>query len=1465
MREYRVVLAVILALVAYGAIAFATMPRQEFPEFTIRQGLVIGVMPGATSLQVEERLTRPVEQYLFTFKEVNKAKTYSLSQDGRSIVFVELSEDVHGPDAPAFWTKLRHGLNELRTQSLPAQVVALVGNNDYGDTSALLLTMVSDGHSPRDVEKQLRVLEDHLRRIPATAKLQRYGEQQEVLRVHVAPARLARFGVKPATVWLALQGAANTAVGSRVDGKALEMPVHVGEQLRTEQTLGDTILLSEPGGAHVRLRDVATITREYGHDDAVVRYNGRTALVLSVVMLPGNDITHYGRDVDAAITQARAELPPGVEIARVADQPKAVLTSVNHFLRDFVIAIVSVIAVTMLLLPLRVASVAAVTIPVSMFITIGILQALGVDLQTVSLAGMVVVLGMVVDNAIVVVDDHVERLDHGADPWTAAWKSASQLFVPILTATLAIIMAYVPNNWFLTGQAADFVRSLPITVAVALGVSLVLALTLVPILDFWFIKKGLHRHSKSGRPTVLDALNGVYGRSLEHAFRYPKLVLLGLGVGAVAASLAMAAQLDRQLFPKVDRTQFAVEVYLPPGHPLTQTDGLVRQLEKLLLADRRVTNVTSFVGISSPRFHSLYAPEMPSRNFAQLIVNTTSEEATIEVLREYSRRHDGAFPDAWVRWKQLDMQSSRAPIEVRLSGDDATALRAVASRIKQYARSLPETTWVRYDWEEAQARIQVEPDRDACARLGVTPPILQLALAMSSNAGIPLGTVWEGDYPVRVILADEPHHIDRIEDVRQAYVPAALVAAAVPLEQVAKVKPDWGEGTIVRRNGIRTMTVRIDVAYGKLASQTQTAMDRFVASLRNTPGVRVTYGGEQQDQNEQYPPMTRALLTSVAIIYFILLLQFRRHLKALLVMVTMPLALFGAMLGLLVTRQPFGVTSFIGVISLMGIVVRNGIILVDYADMLRRTEGLSAREAALAAGRRRMRPIFLTSAAAAVGVVPMIASGSTLWAPLGAVTAFGLIFSMVLTLFVLPVAYWKVTALERAERHPPNATGAVVALLVLLLAAPARAQEAPLTLEQCRALATRQSPEVVVSKLEVSAAEQTRDAAFTKYFPQLSAQLIGLRSGSPLMTIPSHGGFLPVLDGSGVPTGQTTYLPDGKVEAAKTVNSAALTAVQPVFAGGRIVNANRLAAVGVEVAQEGTGIARRDALARVEEGYWRILQLQEKERTLAAYQSMLHQFQRRADDAVRSGLSTKNDSLKVTVQQQKAAVDRLRLESGLRLSARDLRREMGLPEGDTLALAEGLAEPDEPISRAEERAAGLERRAEVRQLQRAIEAQSLLVALKRGEMLPSVSVGAAAISNHVSGMKDYNDLLVFASVSVPLTGIWENAHTSAAEREKQRVAETRLADAQQRIRLEIEKRWDDLWAAWQAVAAARKAVEQAKLNLREERDRYDGGLVTFSDLLEAQVLLHQAQDQETDARTDYWVQYTGYQRAIGAQ
>jgi multidrug efflux pump subunit AcrB/outer membrane protein TolC len=1469
MIQWRIVLTLVAVLVAFGVVSFLTMPRQEFPDFTIRQGLVVGVMPGASSKQVEEQVTRVVEDYLFSFKEVNKKKTYSISKEGQVVVFVELNDGVKGEEAPAFWAKLRHGLNELKMQKLPAQVLALIGNNDFGDTSALLFTVVADGRSPRDLAKYMEVLQSHLRRIDATSKLRTSGAQEEIIRVTLSRERLSHYGIGPTTLLASLQGQGLAPAPARLDTDQLELPIHVGKVVRSEAELGDTLLLSLPTGAQVRLKDVAEIHREYATDEASVRFNGKTALLLSIEMQSGNDITRFGEKVDQALAATQRELPPGVIITRVADQPNVVKTSVGHFLRDFGLAIVSVILVTMLLLPLRVATVAAISIPVCIAMTLGVLNAMGIQLQTVSLAGLVVVLGMVVDNAIVVIDDHVEKLDHGLDAWTAAWKSAKELTIPVFTATVAIVLSYVPMPLFMSGMSADFVGSLPVTIAVALGISMLVAVLLVPVMNSRFIRRGLHR--QDGKRSLLDRVQTLFDRWLERAFRHPWLTL-SIGGAAVALALLVAARIPQQTFPKVDRNQFAVEVYLPNGRSLKQTDEVIRRLEKELMADKRVVNVTSFIGQSSPRFHTVYAPHMPERNYGQLLVNTVDEEATVAVLRENQAKFAGVFSQAWVRWKQLELMKGN-PVEVRVSGEDITTLKRVGAQVEDFARTIQGTTWVRNDYEDALQTVDVIPDADACARLGVPPALLQTSLAMGSQ-GLTVGSIWEGDYPIRVVVKDDPRNATRIEGLRQQYVSSLLAGASVPLEQLAELRPAWNEGAIVRRNGVRTLTVSVDIGPDALGSEVQKKMESFIGTLHASgasAGTRIEYGGEKEMADEVFVPMTTSMVVSIGLIFMVLLFQFQRFRKVLVVMLSMPLSLLGAFLGLAIAHYPFGMTAFLGIIGLLGIVVRNGVILVSYAEELRRDQNMTVFDASIAAGKRRMRPIALTSIAAAIGVVPMILSRSLLWGPLGTVTCFGLLFGMVLTLFVLPVAYWQIMrnqpAVEKSQASSLATATAVagLALLVFMSALPAQAEEASYSLAQCQELALRNNVEMQAAALELQSSHETRAAAYTKYFPNVSALAAGMVAAKPLVKMQTQGGNLPVYDGNPANLATATqfaYMPAGSMSAAGHATVLSLAAVQPLYVGGRLSNGNRLAEVGEKVAEQKGVLSRRDVLAQTEEKYWRLVTLAEKLRTLEAYERLLGELDKQVTDGFKAGLLTRNDQLKVHLKQAEASVDRRRLEDGIHLSARDLRHHIGLPADNTLTLSDGLPEPTDPASLKHGEDGAIARRPEIHLLESAVRAENLQAAMKRGEMLPILSVGGSVYRADIEGMPGATNALIFGMLSVPLSDVWTASHEAKSQRAKESIAQKKLADTQELLALQIEKAWSDLFTAWKGSAVADSAVEQADVNLKEETDRHASGLVSFSDLLEAQVLRQQTLDRRIDSRSDYWLKRSAYLRAI---
>lgn len=1002
MKHKQIAIIITTIFVLFGVFALVVMPRNEFPEFTIRQGLIVGVYPGANSQQVEEQLATKVESFLYGFQEVNREKTYSISKEGTLIVFVEVNNNVKDPDA--FWDKIKFGLNNLKPE-LPPQVLALIANNDFGNTSAILLTVQSDSKTYKELDRELKVIETELRKIKAVSKVKRYGLTQEQITIYPDNDKLAYYGVKPMNVLAAAQLEGAVYYGGELDNGELITPIHLPTTYDSEEDIKNQIVYTDPTGNVIRVKDVAKVVREYPKPSSYIKNNGANSLLISLEMQPGNNIVSFGKTVDETLTTLENKISPDVQISKIADMPQAVGHSISHFLKEFAIAILAVIIVTMLLLPFRVATVAGATIPISIFITIGILYALGIELHTVSLAGLIVVLGMVVDNAIVVLDGHIEQLDHGETPWNAAWKSAQELFVPVFSATMAIIATYVPMVFFLDGMVGDFVGSLPITIGVALITSLLIACLLVPYMSYVFIKKGIKKdENKPKRKSLLDWVQGIYDRTLEWAFRAPKTTII-VGLCSVILGGIILTLVPRQLFPKVDRNQFAVEIYLPEGNTLEQTAFVSDSLEQMLLNDKRVMNVAAFVGTSSPRFHTTYAPNFPSKNYAQLVVNTHTADDAVAILGEYETKYRNLFPNAYVRMKQLDLLSTTAPIEVRISGDDMDSLKTMAQQVKEIMESNEDIIWARTDYLNPRQGISVQINDETANRLGLTKGVIATSLA-ASFSGLPIGTIWEGDYPVNIKLMNEQEQRNSFDDIANQNVTSPLTGASVPVRQLAtKISTDWSEGQIIRRNGTRTITVRADVKRGVLPYKVLSPLKSEIKKLDKSDQITLNYGGEEESEVENYIPLAKALFAGIMLIFFILLFQFKQPKLVFLVMMTMPLSFLGAALGLVVTGYPFGLTSFLGIMSLMGIVVRNGIILIDYAEELRNKHGMLLSEAAIAAGKRRMRPIFLTSFAAAVGVVPMIVSGSTLWGPLGAVVCFGLLVSMVLTLYMIPIMY----------------------------------------------------------------------------------------------------------------------------------------------------------------------------------------------------------------------------------------------------------------------------------------------------------------------------------------------------------------------------------------------------------------------------------------------------------------------------
>lgn len=1004
MHYRQIVMMVAFCLVAFGIYGLANMNKNEFPDFTVRQGVVVGVYPGVSAQDVEEQLTKPLEDYIFSYKEVKKEKTKSYSRNGMAIIQIELNDDISANDKDNFWSKFKHGINTFKTQ-LPSGVMALMVQDDFGDTSALLITMESEDKTYRELNDYMDELKDKLRRIESIGRMNVIGMQKEQISIYLDSEKMSHYGIGANTIAANLfaKGFVTTAGTQKGDG--YNSPIQVERSLNVVGDVEQLVVYSDPAGNVVRLKDVAKVRREYPKPSSYVTNNGRKCLVLSVEMKKGRSITAMGEDIDKVMSEFKSSLPSDVSIFTITNQSDVVNDSVINFLHELLIAIAAVVIVIMLFLPMRVALVAASTIPISIFISLGLFYAFGIELNTVTLAALIITLGMIVDNSIVIIDSYMEMLAEGKSRWTASISSATHFFKSIFSATLAISITFFPFLFTMSGMYHDFLLYFPWAITIVLLISLLVAELIVPFMQFYFIRKPIGVGGKK-KFSFLDLVQRYYDWLIGRCFAHP-YITVSAGIACIVLGIIMISSLPQKMMPAAERNQFAVEIYLPEGSSLERTVAVADSMEHILRKDDRVVSVASFKGTSSPRFHTAYAPQFGGPNYAQFVVNTKSNRDTENLLEDYRMKYASYFPDAYVRFKQLTYSQESSPVELRLTGENWQQLKSMADSVTQLWRKNPYLMLVRNDVNEPLLITDVVLDDTKAGRMGVTNAMVETTLATRYNSdGINLGSIWDGDYNYGVCLKGTKADSSSLRDVADELIPVNGGLSVVPLRQVATVKPVWSDGQIAHRNGLRTITVMADVVNGKNVMELTTELQKNIDINSLPAGIKGEWGGEYAEVQDSLPQILSALVVAVVIIFFILVWHFHRINTAVLLLVSLSMTVFGTCLGVVISGVTFGLTCFLGVISLMGILVRNAIIMYDYAEELRDTEKLTAHEAIFMSAKRRMRPIFLTSAAASMGVIPMILGGSGLWMPMGAVICYGTLVTMMLILTVLPVAYW---------------------------------------------------------------------------------------------------------------------------------------------------------------------------------------------------------------------------------------------------------------------------------------------------------------------------------------------------------------------------------------------------------------------------------------------------------------------------
>ncbi len=999
--NHRTVAFLIIGVIMYmGTRSFLEMPRRQMPAIPIPVAQVITMWPGASTEDMESLVTKKLE---LSFAEISDVKAVtSTNKPGMSIIVVEL---VYGSKTKENWDKLRAKVDQVRP-TLPKGIIGPDVNDEFADTAALLLSVSGDRFSYRQLKDYTERIRDRLKRIDSVGKVEIVGDQEEIINLTTRPTLTVKDLPSLYKAASTLKNKNIIFPGTQIYPGGNVVKLKTSGRISKVSELEDIILSQNPRTGHVTtVKDLFRVRRTYRRPKRFIRHRGVKSMALAVTMRDKRNVITMGEQIDAALKDLRASLPRDLRIEKVADQPKLVQSSIKNFMINLGEAIAIVLVVAILFMGVRTGLVMAFAIPMSMLLGFIVLRQIGWDLQKLSIASLIIALGMLVDNAIVITDNIYAKMEEGTAPFKAAWQGAAELTAPILTSTLTTVAIFLPLG-FMSTISGDFIRSIPVVVSTVLLSSFLVAMTVTPLVSYFLLKV---RKEKPGAPPSskrgwLGALGAGYSWFMTGALRRPWLVI-AVAAGAFLLSAAGMVVVPKQYFPNDERDMFVIDVWLPEGADVKATDRVVKKIETRLSKEKRIVRYTAFIGKGAPRFEMGLTPEAQAPNYALLLVTTTDEKHTPGLVSGLQREFDKTIPDGQITAKQFQAGPAVAnPVEVRIFGEDLVVLRRIADQTQALLRSVPGT----YDIKDSlgynlpNLDVRVDDYRASLANLDNQAVAQGLRNQVS---GIDAGSFMEGGemIPIRMRIPTFLRQNAQVFASANLPIYASQGNARSSLLQLASIHPRWDVSRIDRRNNERYVTVSCKVR-NILAAQVIKKVEPKLKKLAMPAGYRYEMAGEAESRNEGFADLGNAMFIGVILIIILLVLQFNSLRHTVVILGTLPLALVGALAGLLITGNAFGFMAFLGIISLMGVVVNNALVLLDYVQT-KIADGLDYREALRVAGMRRMRPILLTMLTTVGGLIPLYLTGGALWKAMSAVLIFGLIVATLLTLVVIPCVY----------------------------------------------------------------------------------------------------------------------------------------------------------------------------------------------------------------------------------------------------------------------------------------------------------------------------------------------------------------------------------------------------------------------------------------------------------------------------
>jgi multidrug efflux pump subunit AcrB len=1026
-----------VVLMLLGAAAYFQLGQDEDPPFTFRAMVVRVFWPGATAQQVAEQVTDKIERTLQEVPYSDVIRSYS--KPGEALIILQIKDSSKPNEVPNVWYSVRKKVGDMRG-TLPAGVVGPFFNDEFGDVYGVIYALEADsGYSYAEVKTFADDVRQQLLRVPDVAKVELFGVQDEKLYVEISQKRLAQLGLDLNQV-LAQLGQQNAVESAGAVQTPLDIvQVRVGGQFEAVQQLRD-MPIRGAGGNQLKLGDLAEVKRGYVDPPQVkVRHGGKEVIALGVSMARGGDIIRLGQSLRTATDKIDDHLPAGIRLVQVQDQPKAVSTSVNEFVKVLVEAVAIVLAVSFLALGLhkrpdaaalplwkrwfvdiRPGLVVGITIPLVLAVTFLAMNYLDIGLHKISLGSLIIALGLLVDDAIIAVEMMVRKMEEGYDKVRAATFAYEVTAMPMLTGTLITAAGFLPIG-MARSTVGEYTYAIFAVTVIALVLSWFVSVYFVPYLGTLLLKSrpvSSEHHEHFDTPFYRSFRRAV-DWCVEHRW-----ITIGATVAIFALGIAGMGKVQQQFFPDSSRPEILVALWSPEGTSFAANEDAAKRVEQRLLREPGVGSVSTWVGSGVPRFYLPLDQVFPQTNVSQLIVIPKDLKTRESLRRQLPALLAQEFPEVRGRVTLLpNGPPVPYPVMFRVVGSDPAQLRQYADEVKAVLRASPDTRGVNDNWNEAVKVLRLEVDQAKARALGVTSQSIAQA-SRTILAGTTVGQYREGDKLIDIVLRQPLDERSAITDIGNAYLPTAS-GKSIPLTQIARPVFAWEPGVMWREGRNYAITVQSDVVDGMQgATVTEQLMPRLKAlEAKWTQGYAIQVAGTVEESSKGSSSISAGIPVMLFITFTLLMLQLHSFSRALLVFVTGPLGIAGVAGALLVLDRPFGFVALLGVIALMGMIQRNSVILIDQIEQ-DRARGVPAWEAIVESAVRRLRPIVLTAAAAVLAMIPL--SRSVFWGPMAVAIMGGLIVATVLTLLALPAMYaaWFRVRREPSSRLPPVALAA---------------------------------------------------------------------------------------------------------------------------------------------------------------------------------------------------------------------------------------------------------------------------------------------------------------------------------------------------------------------------------------------------------------------------------------------------------